>query len=154
GLVLLAGPGKSGRDILTFQLTNLISHDTSLDVARRDSSLAKVQSRIDSMGANNPWMKFFLAHDPLATARQVHTPVLLLNGATDQQVTPDQVPPLAAAFRAAGNRDVTVKVFPNLNHLFAYDPSGFPMGYTKLANPRVEPEVVGMVVDWLSARLK
>ena len=99
-------------------------------------------------------MGYFLRYDPLATARRLKLPVLILNGGTDQQVTPDQVPALADAFRAAGNRDVTVKVFPNLNHLFIYDPSGFPLGYTKLQNPRVAPEVVGTVADWLTQKLR
>jgi hypothetical protein len=41
-----------------------------------------------------------------------------------------------------------------MNHLFIHDTSGFPGGYAKLPNPHVEPEVVGMVVDWVGARLK
>ena len=154
GLVLLAGPGKGGREILTFQLTNLATNDTSLTAAKRTAAIAGIPARIDSLAALSPWMGYFLRYDPLATARQVKTPVLILNGGTDQQVTPEQVPVLANAFRAGGNRDVTVKVFPNVNHLFVYDPSGFPLGYAKLQNPRVEPEVLGVVADWLAQRLR
>jgi dipeptidyl aminopeptidase/acylaminoacyl peptidase len=153
GIVLLAGPSKGGREILQFQLRNLIEHNPKLTGAKKDSALAMVDARIDSLGASDPWMKYFLDYDPLATARQVKTPVLILNGGTDQQVTPDQVPVLEAAFKGAGNPDVTAHVFPNLNHLFVYDPSGFPGGYAKLKNPRVEPEVVGMVVEWVVERL-
>lgn len=153
-MVLLAGPSKGGREILEFQLGNLIDHDTSLTGAKHDSAMAAIPAKIDSLAASNAWMKFFLEYDPLATARQVKTPVLILNGGTDQQVTPDQVPVLAAAFRAAGNTDVTAHVFPNLDHLFVYDPSGYPGGYAKLENPHVEPEVVGMAVDWLAVRLR
>jgi hypothetical protein len=154
-LVLMAGPGKGGREILQFQLTNLATHDTSLTGARRDSALAAIPKRIDSLAASNRWMGFFLTYDPLATARQLkRVPVLIVNGATDQQVTPDQIPALAAAFRAAGNKDVTVKVFPEMNHLFVHDPNGFPLGYAKLVNPRVEPEVVGLIADWLAKRLR
>ncbi len=154
GIVLLAGPSKGGREILQFQLRNLIEHDSALTGAKKDSALATVDARIDSLGASNPWMKFFLDYDPLATARQVKTPVLILNGGTDQQVTPDQVPVLEAAFHSAGNPDVTAHVFPNLNHLFIHDTSGFPGGYSKLPDPHVEQEVVGMVVDWAAGRLK
>lgn len=154
GIVLLAGPSKGGREILQFQLRNLIEHDPKLTGTKKDSALATIDARIDSLGASDAWMKFFLEYDPLATARQIRTPVLILNGGTDQQVTPDQVPVLAAAFREAGNEDVTSHVFPNLNHLFVHDTSGFPGGYAKLENPRVESEVVGMVVDWLAVRLE
>lgn len=153
GIVLLAGPSKSGRTILQYQLANLIEHDPKMTGAKKDSALANVDARIDSLAASDAWMKFFLDYDPLATARQIKTPVLILNGGNDQQVTPDQVPALEAAFEAAGNPDVTAHVFPNLNHLFVYDTSGFPGGYAKLPNPHVEQEVVGMVVDWLVVRM-
>ena len=99
-------------------------------------------------------MNYFLSYDPLATARQVKVPVLILNGATDQQVTPDQVPVLAKAFRDGGNKDVTSKVFPEMNHLFVRDPVGFPANYTKLVNLRVEPEVVGTLTEWLLKRMR
>jgi dipeptidyl aminopeptidase/acylaminoacyl peptidase len=154
GIVLLAGPSKGGREILQFQLRNLIEHNPELTGAKKDSALATIDARIDSLGASDPWMKFFLDYDPLATARQVKTPVLILNGGTDQQVTPDQVPVLEAAFKGAGNSDVTAHVFPNLNHLFVHDTSGFPGGYAKLKNPHVEPEVVGMVVEWVVVRME
>ncbi len=152
-LVLMAGPAQSGRPILQFQLKNRVDQDTTIKGAKRDSALARINTTIDSLGANNPWMKFFLDYDPLATARQVRTPVLILNGGTDQQVTPDQVPILAEAFKSAGNHDVTAHVFPAVNHLFIYDPNGSPWGYTRLTRSALEPAVVGMVVDWLAKRL-
>ena len=45
-------------------------------------------------------------------------------------------------------------VFPEMNHLFVHDPVGFPGNYTKLVNPRVEPEVVGAVAEWLLKRMR
>ena len=90
----------------------------------------------------------------LAVARQVKTPVLILNGGTDQQVTPEQANELASAIRSGGNQDVTVRVFPDLNHLFIYDPVGFPGGYARLPRSALEPVVVGAVVDWLTQRLR
>jgi uncharacterized protein len=152
GLVLLAGTSRPGRQILEFQLPNLIRGDTSLSGAQKDSALARVPAMIDSM-ATSPWTRFFLDHDPSATARRVRTPVLILNGATDQQVTPDQAAELAAAFRASGGRDVTVHVFPGLNHLFVPDLDGFPGRYTELGDFRVSPDVLRMVGDWLAGRL-
>jgi hypothetical protein len=108
------------------------------------------------MMARDPWMAYFLTHDPSATARQVKSPaVLILTGATDQQADAKQVPEWVAAFKASGNKDVTGQVFPNLNHLFAYDPDGFPGNYGKLKPPvMMESYVVGTIVDWLVQRLK
>jgi dipeptidyl aminopeptidase/acylaminoacyl peptidase len=99
-------------------------------------------------------MAYFLDYDPPAILRQLKTPVLILMGGTDQQVTPDQAPKLVRAFVEAGNRDVTARVFGNLNHLFIYDPNGFPMGYATLPRRKVEPEVIGAIADWLVERLR
>ena len=153
-MALLAAPSWGGRKILEYQLTNLARGDTSLKGTRLDSVLARIPGRIDSLRASNAWMKFFLDHDVLAVARQVKTPTLLLNGATDQQVTPEQTAELAAAIRAGGTADVTFRVFADLNHLFVYDPVGFPLGYSRLVRNNVEPEVIGVTVDWLVAKLK
>jgi uncharacterized protein len=154
GIVLLAGPANRGRPILEYQLKNLATNNQKLTVAQRDSAIGRIPTRIDSMIAADAWMAYFLDYDPLVTARKLKTPVLILNGGTDQQVTPDQVPKLVAAFAEAGNKDITARVFGNLNHLFIYDPSGFPMGYMTLTRHNVEPEVVGAVVEWLAARLR
>lgn len=153
GIILLAGTAFTGRRILTFQFTNGINHDSSLTPEKRAAALANVSHMIDSIAGAQPWMKFFVDYDPLATARKVKTPVLVLNGATDQQVTPDQVPELVAAFKQAGNKDVTSHIFPEMNHLFVHDPNGFPGGYTKLPSMKVEPTVITTVVDWFRQRL-
>ena len=152
-MIIMAGPSWGGRRILEFQLANIGSADTSLKGARRDSMLKHIPIRIDSLKASNPWMGYFIDHDVLAVARQIKAPVLILNGGTDQQVTPEQAEELAAVIRSSGNRDVTVHVFKDVNHLFIYDPVGFPPGYGRLPRSAVEPVVVGTVVEWLVQRL-
>ncbi len=152
--VLMAGPSWNGRRILEFQIGNNVRGDTTLKGPKLDSALSRVPARIDSMRNSNPWMKFFIDHDVLAAARLMKTPVLILNGATDLQVTAAQAAELAAAIRAGGNRDVTTHVFTDLNHLFIYDPVGTPSGYSRLTRSAVEPAVVGMLVEWLIQRLR
>jgi dienelactone hydrolase len=80
-------------------------------------------------------------------------PALILQGATDHQVTPEQADKLAAAMRKGGNRDVTVRVFPGLNHLFVPDTSGEPSGYVSLKSSRVSADVLGTLADWLVLKL-
>ncbi len=154
GIILMAGPGRSGRFILHYQLSALIENDTSLTAAARDSALKRVDAKIDSAAAASPWTRFFVDYDPLPTARKVRVPVLILQGATDHQVFPDQAPLLARAFRAGGDHDVTLKVFPNLNHLFVPDPSGLPEGYTRLPSFQVERDVLGTIADWAVQHLE
>ncbi len=154
-IVLLAGIARPGMGTLKYQMTNLLQHDTSLTTTRRDSAIAAIPARIDIMMARDPWMKYFLLYDPSQTARRVTTPVLILTGDHDQQAVPEQVPEQEAAFKAAGNRDVTARVVPGVNHLFVADTDGFPGNYTKLPPPvRIRTDVVGTVVDWLDSRLR
>ena len=152
GIVLLAGPAYTGRKILEFQNRYAIDHAPSIPVAARDSLFRIALRTLDSLG-REPWMGFFLGYDPLPTARRVRVPVLILQGATDQQVTADQAPLLEQAFRSGGNRDVTMQVFPETNHLFLADPNGNPTGYSALRVNTLRPEVLRTVVDWLVARL-
>lgn len=154
-IVLLAPPAHGGRSILEFQMANLAKNNPRLTPAQRDSALAAIPARIDSLHKTDPWMAYFLDYDPPVILRQLSKPsVLILMGGTDQQVTPDQAPKLVRAFTEAGNPDVTARVFGNLNHLFIYDPSGFPMGYATLPRRAVEPEVLGAIAEWLVARLR
>ena len=110
---------------------------------------AILTAALDSMAQRDVWFKYFLTYDPIPTAKRVKTPTIILQGEKDQQVTFEQANKLAAAMRAGGNRDVTVKVVPNLNHLFIPDTSGNPAGYTQLKSNKVSSEVLGMMADWL-----
>jgi dienelactone hydrolase len=73
-IVLLAGIAQPGRTALHFQIKNGYERDTKLTPAQRESLIAAIPSRIDGMGAADPWMKFFLTNDPAANMRRVKTP--------------------------------------------------------------------------------
>lgn len=152
-VVLIAGTSRPGRDILAYQTRYGVERDTSIAAEKRDSALAAIRAQVDSMVANVPWFRFFSEYDPLPTTRRVKQPVLILQGATDRQVTADQAEELAAALRAGGNRDVTVRIFPDVNHLMLRDPDGWGGGYTSLPDPNVVPELLGALADWLARKL-
>ena len=153
GIVLMAGPAYTGRRILEFQQRNGVNNMPSLTPAQRTAALAESRRATDSLAQENGWLRYFLSYDPLPTARTVRVPVLILQGETDQQVTPEQADTLAAAFRAGGNRDVTVRKFPATNHLFLADSTGNPARYSLLRTRVVRPEVLGALADWLAAHL-
>lgn len=150
-MVLLAGPSRTGKRILEYQVGRQIDRAPVSDSARA-AMRQRVPVLIDSM-ARNPWYRFFMSYDPAVTARRVHTPVLILQGGHDIQVSPDQAGELAAVFRAGGNKDVTVRTFPLLNHLFLLDEKG-DTDYAALPSKLVPPEVLGAIADWLVATLK
>ena len=154
-IVLLAGVAQPARSALQFQIKNGYDHDTTLTPAKRDSLIAAIPVKIDAMMAADPWMKFFLTYDPAATMRRVKTPVLILTGSRDQQASPAQVTLMEAAFKKGGNKDVTARVLPDLNHLFVQDTDGFPGNYAKLPPPvMIRSDVVEMIVNWLAKRLR
>ena len=154
-IVLLAGVADPARSAVHSQIKNLYDHDEKLTPGQRDSLITDIPKRIEGMMAADPWMKFFLTYDPAATMRRVKTPVLILTGSRDQQAAPAQVVLMEAAFKAAGNKDVTARVLPDLNHLFVHDTDGFPGSYAKLPPPIVmQADAVGMVADWLVQRLR
>ncbi|MEP7383730.1 MAG: alpha/beta hydrolase [Gemmatimonadota bacterium] len=154
GIVLLAGPAKTGRVILQYQLGAGVDRSPTMSAAQRDSARRKVDATIDSLGATQPWMRYFLAYDPLPTARRVKVPTLILQGATDRQVTADQAEMLERALREGGNRQVTRRVFTDTDHLFLRDADGTPAGYAALPDHQVRADVLAAMLDWLQARLR
>jgi len=155
GIVLIAGPARTGREIIAYQQRQAVEANASLTPAGRDSALAAAREQLVEGAERQPWLRFFLEHDPLPVARQVKaTPVLILQGATDRQVTADQAAELAAALREGGNPDVTVRVFPDVNHLMLRDADGSPAGYATLEDTAVVRALLGTLADWLVARLE
>jgi hypothetical protein len=153
GIVAIAGTASRGRDILAAQRRYLFGQDTTLSPARRDSLLAAAAREADSAFKAPGWMHFFADYNPLPTARRVRVPMLILQGETDRQVPVSEARALAAAMRAAGNRRVTLRTFPGMNHLMVDDPSGNPLGYLALPSHRVRKDLLGVLADWLVGTL-
>ncbi|MEP6765974.1 MAG: alpha/beta hydrolase [Gemmatimonadaceae bacterium] len=154
-IVLLAGVAEPARSALHFQMKNNIEHEANLTSAQQAAGIAEIPVKIDAMMAADPWMKFFLTYDPAATMRRVKTPVLILTGSNDKQAAPAQVALEEAAFKSGGNKDVTARVIPGLNHLFVADADGFPGNYGKLPPPvMMRADVVKIITDWMVAHLR
>lgn len=155
GIALLAGTSQNGREILEYQNHQLIYGNEAVDEASRDSLYAAALVRLDSIAATEGWLPFFMTYEPLLTAREVTgSPVLILQGETDRQVTADQAPELERAFGEAGNPDVTMIVYPDMNHLFLVDPDGAVSGYAELSEREIPDFVLGDLADWFSVRLR
>ncbi len=151
-LVLMAAPAWEGTRVIHEQ--NRYAAASRFQGAALDSVLRVADRSVASAGITDPWLGYFLGHDPLPIARQVRVPVLLLQGETDRQVTAAQVDELATAMRSAGNRDVTVHRLPETDHLFLPDPSGDPAGYMRLPTRTMPASTLGLIADWLATRLR
>jgi pimeloyl-ACP methyl ester carboxylesterase len=96
---------------------------------------------------NSPWMRAFIAFDPATVLAKVHCPVLAMFGGLDSQVPIDlNRAPLEAALNAAGNRAVTIKIYPEANHLFIKAVTGSVAEY-----PALEKAFVPGLLDDLAA---
>lgn len=153
-LVLMASPASPGRTIIEWQNRYLLETVDSLGPAQRDSLLRVSMRIVDSTAAQQPWLRFFLHHDPLPLARQVRIPVLVMHGGTDRQVPASEGEKLAAALRQGGNADVTFALFPGKNHLFLDDPSGDWRSYSTLPTRMLDSDVLGRLTAWLVSRLR
>ncbi len=156
-VVIMAGIAKPFDQVVLDQTLYPVESDTSLHGAARDSARAEARRQADAfMSRQIPYLVQARQLDPLAIARRVRQPVLIVQGALDRQVSAGQADTLGAAIHAAGNRDVTVRVFPGLNHLFLVSPSGTGAGseYATLTDVQVPEAVLDTIADWLVARLQ
>jgi uncharacterized protein len=82
----------------------------------------------------------------------VSCPVLALGGAKDVQVDARlNLPAIEAALKEAGNPDVTIQEFPNLNHLFQTCKTGAGSEYGAIEET-LAPVVLETVADWIAQR--
>lgn len=155
GIVLLAGPGSTGREILQYQGRYNIEQNARIRPEQRDSVFRAETAKLEAQLDSKPWLRLFLSYDPLQTARQVRrVPVLILQGTTDRNVPPGDAAKLAQAFRRAGNPDVTVRMLEGVNHIFVRDADGNPKHYSSLPSLDVVPEALGTMTEWISSHLK
>src|SRR5262249_3717615 len=142
-VVLLAGTAKTGEKVIMDQVAFALDGNPNVSKEDREASLAKQQAMLSAAMSGNkdvtvpdqmrlPWYVAFLKYDPLPPIQKVHQPILILQGGLDQQVSPEQAPMLEKAAKEGGNKDVTMKVFPNLNHLFLPAKTGAFSEYSSL----------------------
>ncbi len=105
-------------------------------------------------GICNPWMFQFMKLDPAKYLEQVQCPVLALNGAMDLQV-PSQMNlnAIRNALGKGGNKDVTSREFPGLNHLFQECKTGLPEEYITIEQT-IAPEVLNELSTWIKKKTK
>lgn len=82
---------------------------------------------------NNPWMRYFVTTDPATFIARVKCPAFAAFGSKDTQVPVSlHKAPLEAALAKGGNTRVTVKVYPDANHLFIKANTGQVSEYATL----------------------
>jgi pimeloyl-ACP methyl ester carboxylesterase len=147
-VVTLAGPGVSGADVARYQITAAVMRDTTIAAADREAAIQRELN--DTLTVRE---KSYLAIDPIAYARRVRCPALIVQGGNDRHIPVRSAERLAWAMRASGNRDVTVRIVPGVSHALLPDVNGVSSGWVYLPGFGTSPEILRTVGEWLSARL-
>ncbi len=97
------------------------------------------------------WFREHAATDLLGNVRRVRAPLLILNGERDENVLPHHAIELASAAASAGNKQVRLRLFPNLSHLFAPSPLDKSVAAEKYTE--VSEEFLQALQAWVSETL-
>ena len=85
---------------------------------------------------------------------KVSCAVLAVNGQKDLQVPPkENLTAISNALKKGGNKNVTIKEFPNLNHLFQECTTGSPSEYATIEQT-FSPTALDEITKWILAQTK
>ena len=111
-----------------------------------------VKLQIDQM--TSPWMQFFIKYNPAPTLEKVKCPVLAINGEKDLQVPPkENLEAIKKALKKGGNKKVTTKELPKLNHLFQECETGSPNEYA-LIEQTFSPTALTEILNWIRKQVE
>ena len=100
----------------------------------------------------SPWFRFFIRYDPRPALGGLAVPTLALFGGKDTQVDADQnQSAMEAAFAGSSNTNITVRRFPEMNHLFQTAGTGSPAEYAQIEET-MAPEVLDTISGWILER--
>jgi len=157
GLILLAANARSLTDLIVEQNEYLAALDGTVDEAEQ-KQLAELRAQAAKveeldfkegeviLGAAKAYWADLLAYDPVAAAKALTMPMLILQGERDYQVTMEDFVAWRAGLAARGG--VTFKSYSSLNHLFiAGTGKSNPSEYDSPGN--VSSEVIRDVAAWI-----
>jgi alpha-beta hydrolase superfamily lysophospholipase len=125
------------------------------DAIRRDVDIDSIDvpDAIKVLARNRKWFREHMESAPESTIKRVRAPVLIVNGGADVQVPPVHAERLGAALAETEHPDYEVRIFPDLNHLFAVSKG---QGTAEYADPtaKVDPVFLTYMADWLSVHLQ
>lgn len=136
-LVLLSGIGSKGKEIIEFQVKN------ELIDGRKLPKLLKSDKNL----------QFLWNFDPLKTAKLIQQPTLIINGALDKNVPPDDGLKLYSAIKSNGNHDVRVEILPDNNHLLLKE-NGSEKEHKDIYNKnKIPDELLNLILEWIKKRI-
>jgi pimeloyl-ACP methyl ester carboxylesterase len=95
------------------------------------------------------WMRYFVLFDPADYLGNIRSPVLALNGEKDCQVLAEEnTSAIREGVLASGNKNVSARIIPDLNHLFQPCETGLPTEYGEIEITFDQPTLESMA-KWI-----
>ncbi|MEZ5545012.1 MAG: alpha/beta fold hydrolase [Lysobacteraceae bacterium] len=162
GLILLAAPARPLQDIVLEQFEYLAAADGQLSTEEREhldaehAKAAKIatlatNSRAEDnlLGLPSHYWLDLNAYDPVAVAKSIPQPLLILQGGRDYQVTAKgDFPIWQEAF--FGEPRAAMNLYPALNHLFIAG-EGASTGAEYMQAGNVDEHVIADIAQWIKA---
>lgn len=102
----------------------------------------------------DPWMVAFIRSEPSKFLEKTKCPYLAINGERDLQVScKENLQIISESLKKARNKNVTIKSFPGLNHMFQTCNTGLPSEYATI-DQTIAPEVLEYVTEWILKQTK
>lgn len=134
-IVSLAGSALRLGDVLDDQLRMRLK-----SAGKTEQEIVKELTRAKRAFLKDEGVSRYLAYNPIAAIRATHCPVLALNGEKDTQVVYDKHLPILRE-NLVPKEIMTIKSYPNLNHLFQHCESGEYIEYARI-DETISPEVL------------
>lgn len=101
-----------------------------------------------------PWYWNFIRYNPATALEKVKCPILAINGSNDLQVPARaNLDAIKRAAEKGGNKKITVKELPGLNHLFQKSAKGVPSEYGDIEET-FSPVALKEIGDWIQKQVK
>jgi len=167
GVVLVASPGRTGRETVMEQQRQALSRLTTSD-ADKQAKVALQTRVLDAVitgkgwesvpaavrqGADTPWFKSWLLFNPADAIPKIERPLLVVHGALDMEVPAADADALEAMGRRRSKRspdDTHKVVVAGVNHLLVPARSGAVDEYDTLSSKTISPDVTKAIAAWLS----
>ncbi|MDR1725921.1 MAG: alpha/beta hydrolase [Bacteroidales bacterium] len=148
-IILMASPGISGREVLVSQLKALTKAKGITNEKEIEAQLVLQKNAIENKKASK-WIKTFVDLNPKNYLPYITQPTLILQGAKDLQVTPQEnLSAIREYFgRAVNNFSYKVLVFSDNNHLFQRCKTGLPSEYGEI-DLTIDTDVLHYLVTFI-----
>ena len=152
---------KAAQDV--YQRTVSIIRQTPDDAAARAKVVPLLSSantgfdagmaRARAAQLTTPWARYFFDFDPQAQLAKVQSPVLLLNGTADLQVSARRNLTLLNRALHRAHRSVTSYRLDGVNHLFQPAPAQWPF-VNGVQQATFSPDALKKINDWVALETK